>query len=135
MSVKISPFIPKSFKKTHKISGISISSIHCGLKKKNKHDLVLILFDKTSKIYGVFTKSQTPGEPVIWNKSIINYGKVSAILVNSGNANVFNGEKGKIAQKKIIQKLSTELSLKENEIYTASTGVIGEQLDHKKITK
>ena len=37
----------------------------------------------------------TPGEPIIWNKSIIKKAKVSAILINSGNANVFNGEKGK----------------------------------------
>ena len=133
MSVKISPFAPKSFKKTQKINGISVSSIHCGLKNKNKKDLVLIKFDKTSRIYGVFSNSQTPGEPVIWNKSILKYGKVSAILINSGNANVFNGRRGKISQKKIVKKLSKEIGLKENEIYTASTGVIGEPLDHKKI--
>ena len=102
-------------------------------KEKNKHDLVLIKFDKTSKIFGVFTNSQTPGESVIWNKSILKYRKVSAILINSGNANVFNGSRGRISQKKIIQKLSKELSIKDNEIYIASTGVIGEPLDHGKI--
>jgi len=133
MSENISPFIPKSFKKTLHINGISISSVHCGLKKKSKHDLVLIKFDKTSKIFGVFTNSQTPGESVIWNKSILKYRKVSAILINSGNANVFNGYRGRISQKKIIQKLSKELSIKDNEIYIASTGVIGEPLDHGKI--
>ena len=46
-----------------------------------------------------------PGEPVKWNKSIINVGYVSAILINSGNANVFTGDKGKKSLEKIISKL------------------------------
>ena len=75
----------------------------------------------------------TPGEPIIWNKSIINKSKASAILVNSGNANVFNGIKGKISVKKIIEKLSSEMKVNKNEIFLASTGVIGEPLDHEKI--
>ena len=35
--------------------------------------------------------------------------------------------------KKIIEKLSSEMKVNKNEIFLASTGVIGEPLDHKKI--
>ena len=133
MSFSLSPLAPKTKIKLKKLDGVSVSSVHCGLKKNKKDDLVLIKFSNPSIIYGVFTKSETPGEPIIWNKSIIKKSKASAILVNSGNANVFNGEKGKISIKKIIEKLSGEMNVKKNEIFLASTGVIGEPLDHNKI--
>ena len=99
MSSLVSPLAPKKLVKFSKLDGVNVSSVHCGLKKK-KDDLVLIKFSKPGLIYGVFTKSNTPGEPVIWNKSIIKKAKISALLINSGNANVFNGKKGKISVKK-----------------------------------
>ena len=71
-------------------------------------------------------------EPIIWNKSIINKAKVSIILINSGNANVFNG-KGVKFQLKKLNKLSNEMKIDPSEIYLASTGVIGEPLEHSKI--
>ena len=130
---KKSPFAPKKLKAMQVISGINISVTCCGLKKNNKDDLVLIKLDKRSPIHGFFTKSFIPGEPVKWNKSIINVGYVSAILINSGNANVFTGDKGKKSLEKIISKLSELLGINSKEIYIASTGVIGEYLDEKKI--
>ncbi len=135
MITKISPLAPKTQKKTHKISGVSIASIHCGLKKNNKDDLVLIKFEEPSYILSVFTKSMLPGSPINWNKSICKKEKVSAILINSGNANVFNGPKGDRVVKKIVKKLASEINSYEDEIYVASTGVIGEPLDANKIIK
>ena len=115
--------------------GISVSSTHCGLKKNKRLDLVLIKLEEPGFILGSFTKSKTPGEPIIWNKSIIKNKKVSAILINSGNANVFTGLAGKKAILDILNKLSRSLNVPKNEIYLASTGVIGEPLDSKKIIK
>ena len=135
MSTKISQLAPRRIKKIKIIKGISVSITHCGLKKNNKEDLILIKLDSPADILGVFTRSTTPGEPIIWNKSIINNGKVSAILVNSGNANVFNGLSGKKSLIKIVNKLSENLGIPNKEIYIASTGVIGEPLDERKIIK
>ena len=133
MIIKTSPLAPKKLKKLYEIDGVSISSVSCGIKKNFKDDLVLIKFNSPSKIFGVFTKSKTPGAPIVWNKSIIKNGKVSALIINSGNANVFNGKKGEEALKKIISALSLKLSVSEKEIFMASTGIIGEPLDYKKI--
>ena len=133
MIIKTSPLAPKKLKKLYEIDGVRISSVSCGIKKNFKDDLVLIKFNSPSKIFGVFTKSKTPGAPIVWNKSIIKNGKVSALIINSGNANVFNGKKGEEALKKIISALSLKLSVSEKEIFMASTGVIGEPLDYKKI--
>ena len=119
-------------KNLDKIDGVEVAVTNCGLKKSGKDDLVLIKFSKKSNIIGCFTDSKTPGEPIKWNKSIIGYGKVSAILINSGNANVFNGIQGLTAQKKILSSLSKALKVDPKEIYLASTGIIGEILDEKK---
>ena len=135
MPSKISPLAPKFLTKIKTIEGISVSITHCGLKKNNKEDLVLIKLESPGEIIGAFTNSKTPGEPVIWNKSIINFGRVSAILINSGNANVFNGKSGRNSLLRIVKELSKKLDVPEKEIFMASTGVIGEPLDEKKILK
>ncbi len=135
MIIKTSPLAPNKLKKLYEIDGVSVSSVSCGIKKNFRDDLVLIKFDLPSQIYGVFTNSKTPGAPIVWNKSIIKNGKVSALIINSGNANVFNGKKGEEALKKIITALSLKLSINQKEIYMASTGVIGEPLDYKKIIR
>ena len=130
---KISPLASSLSKKVPKIKGIKISVVNCGLKKKKKRDLVLIKLDKPSHIFGLFTKSNTPGEPIKWNKKIIKNNKISALIINSGNANVFTGEEGQKAVEIIITELSKELKIPKKEIFMASTGIIGEQLDYKKI--
>ena len=135
MITKISPLAPKNQKKTQKISGVSIASTHCGLKNNGKEDLVLIKFQQPSDILSVFTKSMLAGSPIKWNKSICKKEKVSAILINSGNANVFNGTQGDTVVKKIVKTLASKINSHEDEIYLASTGVIGEPLDANKIIK
>ena len=120
-------------KKIHLVDGVDFSVAHCGFKKNGKDDVVLFKLKKRSRIFGFFTKSQFPGEPIKWNKSIKNFGYVSAILVNSGNANVFTGSEGRRSIQKIVKELSKLMKINSNEIYIASTGVIGEYFDHKKI--
>ncbi len=58
-----------------------------------------------------------------------------AILVNSGNANAFTGKLGEETVAKLSEYLSLKLNCNINQIYTASTGVIGEQLDPNQIIK
>ena len=58
-----------------------------------------------------------------------------AILVNSGNANAFTGKLGEETVNKISKYLSQKLNCNIDQIYTASTGVIGEQLDPNLIIK
>ena len=135
MTLKISPLTPRKINKIRPIRGVNVSSTHCGLKNNNKQDLVLIKLDSPGEILGLFTSSKTPGEPIIWNKKIHKFGKVSVILINSGNANVFNGKAGKSSLLKIVNEISSKLNVPKKHIYIASTGVIGEKLDEKKIIK
>ena len=55
-------------------------------------------------------------------------------MVNSGNANAFTGIKGTKTVNKITKFLSNLYNCDENEVFSSSTGVIGEELDPSKIT-
>jgi len=118
--------------KMHNIQGVLFSTGSCGFKEKNKKDLVIIQLDKNSKISAVFTNSKTIAEPVKWSKKNIN-NNIRAIVVNSGNANALTGKKGYDSIKKYINIIAKKINCSVKNILVASTGVIGEQLDYKKI--
>ena len=119
------------------LTGIELKVFKCGI-KKDLTDLMYVEFPKNSSVSGVFTKSKTPSAAILNCKKKINkkkYNKLSirCLVVNSGNANAFTGERGDASVTKIINHLSEKLKCKKDEIFTASTGVIGEFLDHEKI--
>ena len=116
------------------LKDINVSTIYSGIKKtqNNEDDLLLIELKKKSAIAGVFTQSLTSSASVNQCKKNLAKHKepeVRAILVNSGNANAFTGKLGEKTVLKISKYLSKTLNCSINQIYTASTGVIGEQLD------
>jgi glutamate N-acetyltransferase/amino-acid N-acetyltransferase len=59
-------------------------------------------------------------------------GKARALVVNSGNANAFTGKSGRAATKLTAEIAAKAVRCKANEIFLASTGVIGEPLDASK---
>ncbi len=116
------------------LEDIKISTTYSGIKKTqvNEDDLLLIELEDKSAIAGVFTQSLTSSASVNQcRKNLSKYKEpiVRAILVNSGNANAFTGKLGEKAVLKISKYISEKLNCNINQIYTASTGVIGEQLD------
>lgn len=123
-----------SFPKINKLDGILISTIASGLKKENKKDLVIININKNANTVGVFTNSQTKSEAVKWSKNNIK-NNIKAIVVNSGNANALTGKEGLNSIKIYTKFLSKKINCKSSNILVASTGIIGQQLDYKKINK
>ena len=116
------------------LDGIKLSTIFSGIKEpfQNKDDLLLIELDKNSSIGGVFTKSLTASAPVIHCKNNLKSSlnpSIRAIVVNSGNANAFTGYLGDRTVENVTEFLSKKLNCETNQIYTASTGVIGEVLN------
>ena len=116
------------------IDGLGFKIFKSGIKKNNP-DLLLATFPKFSSISGVFTKSKTPSAAVIdcINKVNFKNSSIRCLVVNSGNANAFTGMKGTKTVNKITKFLSNLYNCDENEIFSSSTGVIGEQLDPSKI--
>jgi glutamate N-acetyltransferase/amino-acid N-acetyltransferase len=104
-------------------------------KYKGRSDLLLIDLVSGTSVAGVLTKSTAPGHPVIWCRDKLQKGKARGLVVNAGNANVFNGKSGMQAVEAIAKSVGTLLHCAKNEVYVASTGVIGERLDPTKIVE
>ena len=77
-------------------------------------------------VAGVFTKSRCPSAPVDWCRNILSYGKAQAVVVNSGNANAFTGLAGDRVVAETVKAAAKLVGCPKDQIYVASTGVIGE---------
>lgn len=129
MSDKQSPLAPKLYPELPKLDGVRLASIEAGIKYQGRKDLCLIVFDTPAEIAGVFTKSKCPSAPVDWCRKHLAKGKAKAVVINSGNANAFTGTKGVESTQQIAKAAACVLDCSEEQVFLASTGVIGEPLD------
>lgn len=116
------------------IKGIKIATTNCGIKYKNRDDLLLVTFDSAANVAGVFTSSSMPAASVVWCKKNIAQGSAKALVVNAGNANAFTGKAGEETVLATAQSAAQGLSCKDEQVFISSTGVIGETLNSKLIT-
>ncbi len=65
-------------------------------KNKEKRDLALVYSDVLCDAAAVVTQNKVKGNPVYVTQEHIKNGKAQAIIVNSANANTFNGKEGLI---------------------------------------
>ena len=135
MDLEISPLAPKSFPQMPFVNGVRMATAKTKTKYKGRSDLLLIDLISGTSVAGVLTKSTAPGHPVIWCRDKLQKGKARGLVVNAGNANVFNGKSGMQAVEAIAKSVGTLLHCAKNEVYVASTGVIGERLDPTKIVE
>jgi glutamate N-acetyltransferase/amino-acid N-acetyltransferase len=94
--------------------------------------VLLATDDEGTTVAGVFTRSKCSSAPVDWCKARPEGGTARGLLVNSGNANAFTGKKGKAAVELSARIVSRALAAADEEIFLASTGVIGEPLAAEK---
>jgi len=118
-----------------KVNGVKISTTNCGIKYKNRDDLLLVSFDGEANVAGVFTTSSMPAASVVWCKKNIKQGTARALIVNAGNANAFTGKVGKKTVLDTAAQACKTLGCKASQVFVSSTGVIGEVLKSELITK
>ena len=84
---------------------------------------------------GMFTRNKVIAAPlVVTREHLEKHGKLSALIVNSGNANAFTGEQGLEDARIMARMISDALSIDSEYVAIASTGVIGRPLDIKWIS-
>ena len=118
------------------IDGYSISSISGGIRKSDKNDLVLILFDRPTIVVGCFTKNVFAAAPIIICKKRIKSfltPSLGALVINSGCANAGTGKQGLRDCQELTNILSQKLNLQSEKILPFSTGPIMERLPIEKI--
>ncbi|CCM77477.1 Arginine biosynthesis bifunctional protein argJ (Includes: Glutamate N-acetyltransferase; Amino-acid acetyltransferase) [Rhizobium mesoamericanum STM3625] len=111
-----------------------MATASAGIKYKNRTDVLMMVFDKPASAAGVFTRSKCPSAPVDFCRANLPHGVARAVVVNSGNANAFTGLKGREATALTARSAAAAVGCGENEVYLASTGVIGEPLDATKFS-
>ena len=129
--------VKKDFPDMPQIDGVSLASIDSGISKSKKLDLMLVKGSPGSVICGLLTKSKTCSPAVKWCRKNLSLKqdntKPIGIVANSGNANVFTGKVGEEAVHSIITAAKTGLGTKKENIFVASTGVIGEKFPIQQI--
>ncbi|WP_454623972.1 bifunctional glutamate N-acetyltransferase/amino-acid acetyltransferase ArgJ [Bradyrhizobium cenepequi] len=138
MSTAVSPLAPSDVPDMPAIAGVRLATASAGIRYKGRTDVLLAVMEKGTTVAGVFTKSKCPSAPVEWCRAKLGKGGSSrgglarALVVNSGNANAFTGKTGKQATTLTAQIAAKAVGCGVNEVFLASTGVIGEPLDATK---
>lgn len=132
MAHPVSPLAPKTYPELPDVAGVRFATAEAGIKYKNRTDVLLVSMDEGTVVAGVLTRSKCPSAAVDWCRQNLGGGKARALLVNSGNANAFTGQKGKTSVALSADIVAKALGVAQNEIFLASTGVIGEPLDAQK---
>jgi glutamate N-acetyltransferase/amino-acid N-acetyltransferase len=108
--------------------------VRAGIRKK-RPDLGLIVAEEGASAAAVFTKSRFQAAPVVLSKSALKKsgGRVKAVVVNAGCANAVTGKEGLDAAKRVRARTAEMLRCGEDEIFMASTGVIGVVLPDRRV--
>jgi glutamate N-acetyltransferase/amino-acid N-acetyltransferase len=121
------------------LAGVRLGAAAAGIRYQGRTDLVLAALDPGTVAAGVFTRNRCPGAPVDWCRAALAgggeaRGAARGLVVNAGNANVFTGRVGREACAETAAAAAALLGCTAEEVYLASTGVIGEILPHRRIT-
>ena len=110
--------------------GFKAFGLRAGIKPgKTNKDMAMVLSDTPASFAAVFTTNRVKAAPVLWDMQIAEKGgEVRAIVVNSGIANACTGDKGMENARDTAYMAAKALSVSENEVLVASTGVIGAPL-------
>ena len=114
--------------------GYAYAATYAGIRQVEKDDLALIVTGLPASAAAVFTQNRVEAAPVkLCRRHLkLSGGLVGAILVNAGNANCATrtGDAVALATSKATAKL---LKLPVSQVLPASTGVIGVELDPRRI--
>ena len=131
----LSPLAPKTYPALPPVAGVRFATVAAGVRYEGRTDVMMALFDRPAAVAGVFTRSKCPSAPVDWCREHLKGGRARALIVNSGNANAFTGGVGASAVAHVAEAAAKATGAQLSEIFMASTGVIGEPLDARRITR
>ncbi len=114
------------------VKGFKFAGISCGIKKNGSKDLALALFETPCIAAGVFTKNIVRAPSVELTKKRMQRGDFKALLVISGNASVCVKDADEDAVV-VTNALAKALSIDENSVAHATTGVIGVKLPTQRV--
>jgi glutamate N-acetyltransferase/amino-acid N-acetyltransferase len=115
------------------VAGVRAAGVSCGLKKNGRPDLALVVSDEPASVAATFTLNRVQAAPVLVSKRHLRGRRLSAIVLNSGNANACTGRQGLQDAEATASGVARALGRPVTEVFVASTGVIGRPLDMRAI--
>lgn len=115
------------------VAGLRLGIARAGIKKPGRRDLVLLALDEGAQVAGIFTRNQFCAAPVLVTRDHLSKSSPRFVLINTGNANAGNGEKGMVDARTCCSALAELAGIQPEQILPFSTGVIGEPLPVEKI--
>ena len=115
-------------------NGFKAASTHCGLKSDGvSHDLAVLYSERPVQAAALFTSNLVKAAPVRWSAQRVRENNLRAAVVNAGNANACTGKQGDESVERTARAAAKLLGVSPEQIYVASTGIIGVQLPVDKI--
>ncbi|MGI4828501.1 MAG: bifunctional glutamate N-acetyltransferase/amino-acid acetyltransferase ArgJ [Janthinobacterium lividum] len=115
--------------------GFQWGSATAGLKASGKPDVALAICEGGASATALFTSNQVVAAPVTVGRRHLEAtgGRVTAVLVNSGNANCATGEAGIEACHRSCIAVAEQFGSVFDEVIPSSTGIIGVPLPTEKL--
>ena len=109
--------------------GFRASGVTAGIKASGNPDMALVVNDGPKKTAAaVFTRNRVEAAPVTVTRDHVRDGSITAVLLNSGNANACNGRPGIEDALRSCESLSDEFGVPVTDVAVCSTGLIGDRL-------
>lgn len=132
--MQISPLAPQSYSELKPIAGVRLGVVACGVRYTGRTDLLVAELAQGTTVAGVLTTSLTASASVLACRDALKSGVARLLVVNSGNSNAFTGKAGVASVERIRASASKLFGCDVSNVFTSSTGVIGEKLPDEKIT-
>ncbi len=114
--------------------GYAAAGIRAGIKASGNPDFALLKSDIPARCFSVFTLNKVKAAPVLYDKDVLEHAdRISAVIVNSGNANACTGVKGYEDSARTASLVEAALGLAPKSVLVCSTGVIGHMMPMEKI--
>jgi len=116
------------------VPGVVLGTAAAKIKKWQRDDLLLAVFDPGTTAAGVFTQNRFSAAPVVvCRRHLVGAGGIRALVVNAGNANAGTGPSGIAAAEATCAAVAALLGCAPRKVLPFSTGVIMEPLPVAKI--
>ena len=115
------------------IKGIRIATVACGIRYRERDDLVLIELSEQTTTAVCFTSNAFKAAPIILAQKHLGEAQPRYLLINAGNANAGLGATGIADAQACCLKVADLTAVDAQQVLPFSTGVIGEPLPVSKI--
>lgn len=115
--------------------GFQAAGVYAGIRKEKK-DIALVYSETPCVAGGTFTTNRVKAAPVVWDMQLLHNGVPKhAVVLNSGIANACMGQQGIDDNFRMAAKAAKELGITPEQVFTASTGIIGQPLPMDTVEK